>query len=256
MFAPATISKKPLKVNAAVDRTVRRKGKPVMKSPTTTASSEKDSPKKNGKVASPRVERPPRAKQQTPTKKKSTDSVSGFGGSVAGTPYSWPKPHETSPADKATIQFRQAKQRLRNQEKRKKTIEDVIPDMYKKKNAKELEEEQQHEIQLMRTLMYQLKMQEMARQEKALQPKKIDGHINHVLETLDSVRDPLMNSHHSLDSDATPKGTSAYAAHMKSKLEFFNSNHPVDDSFSDDDSASFSSASSWDSADSDALFRG
>lgn len=175
--------------------------------------------------------------------------------SVAGTPQSWPKPHNVPAASKRPIRNRFSKSGLvESDDGLHKNIDELIPEMYRKKSATELEKEQQEEIQQMRAIMWELRRQEQEQREKALQIKPVNQGIDIAMRILQGAKDQCRADSDS-DSDATPKGASAYSRHMKSKLEYFTSNHSAAISSGwDDDSDNSSSVSSWESD--DGLFRG
>jgi hypothetical protein len=156
-----------------------------------------------------------------------------------------PKPHRSSgKRDKDDEQFH-------------KEIDHLIPEMYRKKSAKQLEQEQQEEIQLMQRIMWELHQLELARQEEALRCKPISNDVDKTLNLLKTAKkmNDLSDEHSSGDhSDTSSKRQSAYSAHMKSKLAFFNSYHSVSRDSSDSEDSS--SVSSWHSDESDGLFRG
>lgn len=180
-----------------------------------------------------------------------------FGGcsTVAGTPQSWPKPHAASETEKPKNR-RSSGKGNKDDEQFHKEIDHLIPEMYRKKSAKQLEQEQKEEIQLMRQIMFELQQQELARQEEALRYKPISIDVDTTLNVLKNAKkmNDKFDDHASVDdSDTSSKRKSAFSTHIKSKLAFFNSHHSVshDSSESDD-----SSVSSWNSDESDGLFRG
>lgn len=267
MFAHATLTK-PLKVNAATTKTIRRSSKKTPP-PKAESSQKKTSkspppskaesyPKKSKTKIEPKKrsstdKAPSTSTQATKPKRSSFSSakkVKGFGSTVCGTPQSWPKPHDVKPEDKPKI-----KPKKKSIHPFGKPIDDLIPDMYKRKSAKQLQEEQAAEIETMRKIMFALRQQERERQERALQPTPIVQDLENVLGALRAVKEESddLDDHSSLNSDATPEELTAYSKHMKSKLSLFNSNHAGFESSSDD-----SSVSSWDSdsSDDDDLFRG
>lgn len=175
---------------------------------------------------------------------------------MAGTPQSWPKPHKVPSDEKPKIvpKPKPHKKKVEEEPQLHKNIDDLIPEMYRKKSAKQLEQEQQEEIQLMRKIMWELRRAEMEKEEKALQYQPIRNDVDATLRALANAKkqSDMADDHSSLDESTKP---SAYSEHIRSKLEFFNSHHSVSMSNDSSDSDS-SSVSSWDSDASDGLFRG
>lgn len=198
-----------------------------------------------------------KAETKRSTKSKPTLVIGGCS-TVAGIPQSWPKPHAVPATEKmATTRKSLTSSQEDEQQQLHKNIDHLIPEMYRKKSAKQLEKEQQEEIQLMREIMWELRQQEIAREEEAMRCKPISNDVEATLNALRTVKkvNDMLDDHSSLDdSNATPKRPSAYSTHVQSKLAFFNSNHSV--SLKDSDSDDSSSVSSWNSDDSDGLFRG
>jgi hypothetical protein len=213
------------------------------------------------------------ARQASKDKTNAATVVIGGCTTVAGTPSSWPKPHAVPADEKPDLRHSKHNASSKSQaaapvldiadvkttQEFHKNIDHLIPEMYRKKSAAQLEAEQQEEIQMMRRIMWELRRQEIDKEEQAMQAKPIKHDIQATLNALENAkkeRDEL-DDHSSLDdSDATSKRMSAYSTHMRSKLAFFNSNHSARLYDSDDDSDDSSSISSWDSDASDGLFQG
>ncbi len=278
MFAHTTLSK-PLKINHSVTSAVAKPNETKTftkaasnkneKSQKTTDSTSKLPAKRETPVITVLPAKPAMTASKAPSRtsmckdaattkvkvdKKSTTKPSmvvGGCSTVAGTPQSWPKPYAVPESEKPKPR------KSGDEEQLHKDIDHLIPEMYRKKSTKQLEKEQQEEIQLMRRIMWELQQQEIAREEEALRCKPISSDVDATLNALKNVKkiNDMLDDHASLDdSDATSKRPSAYSTHMKSKMAFFNSNHSV--SLNDSDSDDSSSMSSWNSDYSDGLFRG
>lgn len=209
----------------------------------------------------------------TRTNSSGSSKVMGFGStSVAGTPQSWPKPHAVPAAEKGQQQQvpKDKKQAIRNQFSNTQkdavhiapcTMDDLIPEMYRKKSAAQLAKEQQEEIRLMQKIMWELRRQEQDREERALMAatKPIDGGIQAVMRKLKETKEISDDcDSHASSLDSKKKSKDPYSTHMESKLAYFNSNHSVslDSNWDDSNSNDSSSVSSWDSdASGDGLFR-
>ena len=195
--------------------------------------------------------------------------------SVVGTPRSWPKPHAVPSDEKPVIKPKKDKKekqiaatkgpKLENSETNfdYQPEEELIPEMYRRKSAKEIEREQREEIDRFRQAMYELKMEQRAKEEQALQPKDVTGGIGNVLEMLNQTKQMNaieVGSDIGSGSEHEPYASDAYAKHMESKLAYFKdvSTHSVNVSVNSDDwnssSSDDDSTSSWD--DDEDLFRG
>jgi hypothetical protein len=204
------------------------------------------------------------------TNSSGTSKVTGFGStSVAGTPQSWPKPHAVPASEKQPIAAKKKKQSIRNQFSNTQeavqiaptSMDDLIPEMYRKKSAAQLAKEQQDEIYAMKKIMWELQRQERDREERALMAatKPIDGGVQEVMRKLKEAKE-INNDcdSHASSLDGRKKSKDAYSKHVESKLAYFNSNHSVslDSNWDDDNSDNSSTDSSWDSdASGDGLFR-
>lgn len=293
---PVTLKKKTTAASAASTTTSSSTAKPVVtaaKARSTTSigdaaakASSSSSNKNNHNTKHSYSKTKP---ARTANKDNNATMVIGGCTTVAGTPNSWPKPHAVPANEKPTVIPPKKKmsvskksnhgtppvnkvidiadvtttQEFPDSGQLHKDIDNLIPEMYRKKSAKQLEQEQQEEIQMMRRIMWELRRQEMEKEEQALQIKPITHDIQATLRALQNAKKErdMLDDHSSLDdSDATSKRMSAYSAHMRSKLAFFNSNHSAklygDDDSDSDDSDDSSSISSWDSDASDGLFRG
>jgi hypothetical protein len=201
-----------------------------------------------------------------------TSKVLSFGStSVAGTPQSWPKPHAVPASDKQPVTTKNKKQTIRNQfsndtreivQIAPTTMDDLIPEMYRKKSAAQLAKEQQEEIYAMQKVMWQLQCQKRDKEERALMAatKPIDGGIQAVMRKLKEAKEVNneCDSHSSSLDSRKKKSRDPYSTHVESKLAYFNSNHSVslDSNWDDDNSDDSSNDSSWDSdASGDGLFR-
>lgn len=200
-----------------------------------------------------------------------TSTVTSFGStSVAGTPQSWPKPHAVPASEKQPIAAKNKKQPIRNQFSNTSddvmiaptTLDDLIPEMYRKKSTAQLAKEQQDQIYAMKKIMWQLQSQKRDQEERALMAatKPIDGGIQAVMRKLKEAKESSndCDSHASSLESRGKKIKDPYSTHVESKLAYFTSNHSVslDSNWDDDSSDHSSSDSSWDSdASGDGLFR-
>lgn len=262
-----TLSTPKSKLSAIRDTAVRpaepvQPVQPVIAATTTTYSTKgfgeaaKGRPSTSTKASADGVKKATPKSEESHRKSNQSTLVIGGCTTVAGTPQSWPKPHAVSGAEKPKP-HRASGKADKDDEQFHKEIDHLIPEMYRKKSAKQLEEEQQEEIQLMRRIMWELQQLEMARQEEALRCKPIAVDVDTTLNLLKNAKkmNDMLDDHASLDdSDTSSKRKTAYSTHVKSKLAFFSSHHSV--SHDSSDSVDSSSVSSWNSDESDGLFRG
>ena len=256
-------------------------------------------------VEKKKTEEPPKPKPSKDTKKsdklvKNGRIIRGEASkampSVVGTPQSWPRPHAVPADEKPVIKPKKKTVTITNPPKSSSDKsssnnklppnkgpklddseanfsfdpnEELIPEMYRRKSAKEIEREQQQEIDRFRQAMYELRMEQRAKEEAALQPKDVTAGIANVLEMLNESKklneievgsDIGSGSEH----DEPASSSNAYTKHMESKLAYFKdiSNHSVDVSINSDDWNSSDSSdddddstTSWDS-DTEGLFKG